>query len=280
MALLRSISVELPNGLTLDGIEQGEADGPALILLHGLTDSWRSFDLVIPHLPSSIRTIAISQRGHGNSGKPDTGYRVRDFSADLVCLLDKLEIERAFIVGHSSHGLVAQRLALDHPQRVSGIVLESAFATLRGNKELEQFVSERIAPLRDPIDPAFVREFQSGTFRRPVPETFLATMVAESLKVPARVWREAFASLLTEDLTPSLAAVAAPALLICGDRDPLVTPDRQAALRAAIPGSTLAVYSGVGHSPHWEEPPRFAVDVAAFTLRKPPPVEPLPVSRL
>lgn len=270
MAVTMSIAVDLPNGLTLDGVAQGEAAGPALVLLHGLTDSWHSFDLVLAHLPSSVRTVAISQRGHGDSGKPDTGYRLRDFAADLVGVLDRLEIERALVVGHSSHGLVAQRVALDHPHRVSGIVLESAFATLRGNTDLERFVRERIAPLRDPIDPAFVREFQSGTFGRPIPEPFLATMVAESLKVPARVWREAFEALLTEDLSQQLAAIAVPALLICGASDPLFTPDRQTALAAALPNSTLAVYAGVGHTPHWEEPRRFAADVAAFTLRNGP----------
>lgn len=260
-------SMDLPNGVTLSGVDQGDTGGPAVVLLHGLTDSWRSFELVLPHLPPSIRAVAVSQRGHGDSSKPDSGYRVRDFAADLIAVLDKLEIERAVVVGHSSHGLVAQRFAIDHSERTSGIVLESAFATLRGNTALETFVRDRISPLRDPIDPAFVRKFQTGTFLRRVPKPFLDAMVAETLKVPARVWREAFEALLQEDLTSEVSAIAVPTLLIGGTGDALVTPERQQALASAIPAATLTLYDGVGHSPHWENPHRFAADLAAFVAR-------------
>jgi pimeloyl-ACP methyl ester carboxylesterase len=261
------ITVGLPNGVTLSGVEQGDPDAPSLVLLHGLTDSWRSYELVLPHLPSTVRALAVSQRGHGDSTKPDAAYRIRDFAADLAALLDRLAIDRAVIVGHSSHGLVAQRFALDYPRRASGIVLESAFATLRGNAGLEAFVAERILPLRDAIDPAFVRDFQNGTFLRPLPQPFLDAIVLETLKVPARVWHAAFQGLLKEDLTSELAALAVPALLIGGTGDTLVTPTQQQRLASAIPDATLIMYEDVGHSPHWEVPRQFAADLIAFVCR-------------
>jgi pimeloyl-ACP methyl ester carboxylesterase len=88
-----------------------------------------------------VRAIAVSQRGHGDSDKPEAGYRIRDFAADLAGFFNALGLASAVIVGHSSHGLVAQRFALDHPSRTAGIVLESAFATLRGNPDAARFVA-------------------------------------------------------------------------------------------------------------------------------------------
>jgi pimeloyl-ACP methyl ester carboxylesterase len=61
-----------------------------VLLLPGPTDSWRSYEPVLDQLPSSIRAIAVSQRGHGDSDKPATGCRVEDFAADVVPLLDGL----------------------------------------------------------------------------------------------------------------------------------------------------------------------------------------------
>ena len=60
-------SVELPTGVTLQYVEQGDPAGIPVLLLHGATDSWRSFEPVLPHLPSSIRAFALTQRGHGDA---------------------------------------------------------------------------------------------------------------------------------------------------------------------------------------------------------------------
>ncbi len=261
---------QLANGLSLSYVDQGDRAAPAVVLLHGLTDSWRSFARVLPHLPASFRAIAVSQRGHGDSDKPDGGYRIRDFASDLADLLDGLNLTRAVIVGHSSQGLVAQRYAIDNPTRTAGIVLEASFATLRGNKGLKEFVASKISTLRDPIDPDFVREFQEGTFLKFVPQSFVDAMIAETLKVPAHVWRSAFEGLLEEDHTSELRAIKAPTLIVWGDQDALITRDRQDELVAGIPDAELVVYEGAGHSPHWEEPERFAADLVAFLDRVSP----------
>lgn len=254
----------------LSYVDQGDREAPAVVLLHGLTDSWRSFERVLQLLPRSIRAVAVSQRGHGDSDKPEAGYRTRDFASDVADLADRLDLDRAVIVGHSSHGLVAQRFAIDHPSRTIGIVLVSSFATLRGNKDLETFVSTKISNLHDPIAPDFVREFQRGTFLKSAPQAFIDAAIADSLKVPARVWKAAFEGLLEEDHTSELGAIGAPALVVWGDRDSLIARDRRDELVSRIPDAELLVYRGVGHSPHWEEPKRFATDLVAFLARRPP----------
>ena len=71
-----------------------------------------------------MHTVVVSLRGHGDSDKPKIGYRVEDYVVDVVGFLDALGIERAVLGGHSGSRLVARRVALDHPERVAGLVLE------------------------------------------------------------------------------------------------------------------------------------------------------------
>ena len=184
-------SIELSTAVRLQYVEQGEPSGIPVVLLHGVTDSWRSFEPVLPHLPGTIHAVALTQRGHGDATRP-SGYRTRDFTADVAAFLDAVGLESAVLVGHSMGATNAMRFAIDHPERTSVLVLLGAFAAYRENTMLKEFWESSIAPLRDPIDPAFVREFQLSTLAQPVPAAFIDTVVAESLKVPARVWRAIF----------------------------------------------------------------------------------------
>jgi pimeloyl-ACP methyl ester carboxylesterase len=164
--------ITLRNRLTLSYVDQGSRSAPAVVLLHGLVDSWRSFERVLPHLPASVRAIVPSQRGHGDSERPATGYRTRDFASDVALLLDALGVTSAVVHGLSSSSLVAQRFAIDNPGRTAGIVLEGSFATLRGNQAVTSAVASSISTLRDPIDPDVVRGFQAGTSPGPCRRRF------------------------------------------------------------------------------------------------------------
>src|SRR5690606_13028734 len=114
------------NGLRLAYVEQGERDGPVVVMLHGFTDSHRSFDLLRPHLPETWRAIALTQRGHGQSDKPSSGYEVRDLASDVPAFLDALGVERAIIVGHSMGAAVALQAAANYPSRVQALALIGA----------------------------------------------------------------------------------------------------------------------------------------------------------
>lgn len=248
----------------LDYIEQGDLSGPPVIALHGVTDSWRSFQPLLPHLPLSLRFFAVTQRGHGGSEKPESGYRPRDFAGDLLRLMDSLELPRAMIVGHSMGGMHAMRFALDHPERVAGLLLAGSVPCFAVNAELADWWRRDVATLTDPVDPAFVRDFQLSTVAQPIPPGFLETVVAESLRVPARVWRDAFDGFMNEDLRPQLGRIAAPTWVVRGARDSICAEHEQQQTAMAIAGARLVVYEQAGHAMHWEEPRRFARDLAAF----------------
>jgi pimeloyl-ACP methyl ester carboxylesterase len=257
----------LPGGLWLPYVERGEASGLPVLFLHGYADSWRSFESVLPHLPNSFHAFALTQRGHGDAGRPLADYRPQDFATDLAAFMDALELGPAVIVGHSMGSYVAQRFALDYPERTRGLVLSGSFTTVRGNPAVVDLWASAVSKLLDPIDPGFVAGFQRSTLARPVPQAFLDTMVEESLKVPARVWRAALQGLFMADHSGELQEIRAPTLIVWGDRDAFFSRRDQDALAAAIAGSQLTVYPGAGHAPHWEKPERLAADLAAFAER-------------
>jgi non-heme chloroperoxidase len=257
-------SVELPHRVKLPYVEQGDPSGVPVILLHGYTDSWYSFEPVLPHLPGSIHAFALTQRGHGDADRPAAGYRTRDFAADVAAFADALALGPAVVVGSSMGSTNAQRFAIDHPERVLGLVLASSFATYRGNPTIVDFWQSGVSQLTDPIDPGFVREFQESTLAQPISPAFLDTVVQESLKVPARVWRAAFEGSLEDDFVSELDKIEAPTLLVWGAQDMLCPRHDQDVLLRAIPGARLVVYENAGHALHWEEPERFAADLVAF----------------
>jgi non-heme chloroperoxidase len=259
-------SVDLSTKVKLPYAEQGDSSGIPILLLHGYVDSWRAFEGVLPHLPESIRAFALSQRGHGDADRPTSGYRPHDFAADLEAFMDALRLEAAVIVGASSGGITAQRFAIDHPKRTLGLVLAGSPITLRGNQAVLEFW-EYVSELKDPIDPGFVREFHESTLVQQVPQTFLDTLIEESLKVPARLWKAALEPLLDADFSEELDKIEAPTLIAWGDKDAFLPRRQQEALAAAIPRSQLIVYPGAGHAFYWEEPARFAADLTAFATR-------------
>jgi pimeloyl-ACP methyl ester carboxylesterase len=256
-------SVSLSTGVTLSYLEQGRKNGKVLVLLHGYTDSHHSWDLDLPRIPRSYHVYALDQRGHGDSSKPACCYTQADFAADVAAFMDAVHVPRATLVGHSMGSFIAQQVALDHPSRVERLVLVGSAPTVAGNPVALGF-KEAVDTLTDPIDPAFVRDFQSSTFYRPIPPEYLDTAVAESLKVPATVWKQALDGLLAEDHTSRLHEIAAPTLIYWGDQDIFFGAAEQATLDALIPDSTLLVYPQTGHGLHAEQPQRFVRDLTGF----------------
>ena len=92
-------------------------------------------------------------------------------------------------------------------------------------------------------------------------------LAIEVMKVPAHAWKEMFTALLAYDDLHEIERITAPTLLVWGDDDRLVDRQTQTMLTERIRGAELLVYSGVGHTPRWEDPRRFARDVAAFVER-------------
>jgi len=199
----------LASGLTLPYAETGDLAGTPVVFVHAYVESWRYFDVVLRHLPASLHGYAPTLRGHGDADRPPDGYRPEDFAADIVGFMDTVGNRRAVLVGSSSGGLVSQFVASSHPDRVSALVLISAPATLV-DKPGVSAMWEEISALEDPLDRGFVEEFVRATSPESVPDEFVEVLVGESLKVPARVWRETLRGLIEADLPVTLDRITAP----------------------------------------------------------------------
>jgi non-heme chloroperoxidase len=257
-------TVHLATGPRLHYAERGDREGEAIVFLHAYTDSWFAFSRVLPLLSRSYHAFAPDERGHGDSDKPECCYTVDDFTADVDAFMDAVGIEEATLVGDSSGGMIAQRVALEYPHRVSRLVLMGSPTTLLNNEAVIE-AGEEMRALEDPISPEFVREFHLSTIHHPVPEEFLSTALSETLKVPARVWRGYMEGVvLTVDDTARLGEINSPTLILWGERDAILGREEQERCAAAIPDATLRVYPDTGHAVAFERPEWVVRDLEGF----------------
>ncbi|WP_371528329.1 alpha/beta hydrolase [Streptomyces sp. NBC_01283] len=257
-------TVPLREGPVLPYAEAGDPAGTPVVLVHGYVDSWWTFEPLLRCLPSSLHVYAPTQRGHGDAEKPPDGYLPEDFATDLVAFMDAVGIERAVLVGGSSGGVQARIVAGRYPDRVAGLVLLGTPVTL-SDKPAAVEMWEVVRQLEDPLDRSFAERFAlgliAGSAAGSVGRGFLETVVEESLKAPARVWRETLRGLLETDLRATLSGILVPTLALWGDQDPFVTREEQQTVLDSVLGSRLIVYEGVGHVVHWETPERVARDI-------------------
>lgn len=251
------------NGLRFAYVEQGEREGPALVLLHGYTDSHRSFDLLRPHLPETWRVIALTARGHGRSDKPERGYAMVDFAADTAAFIDALGVRRAILVGHSMGSAIALQTAAMFPERVAGLALIGGFAGYKDNAAVDELVGA-VAAFGDRVDPDFALAFQESTLAAPIAQRDLEVFVSESLRCPPHVWRQALQGQIEADIIAAAKACRAPALLLRGEEDAFVSLADQFKLRGALSSSRLFSLAECGHAPHWEAPGEVAERLIPF----------------
>lgn len=256
--------LRLRTGVTLEFAEQGAPSAVPILLVHGFPDSWRSYEQVMTYLPNNQHVIAVSLRGHGDSESADSGYTARQLAADLAMLVQQLELPPALVVGHSMGSVVAQQFVIDYPQHVKGLLLEGGFPRLKHRTMFGELL-EMSLQMRDPVDSVFIREFQQSTVVMPVTPAFFEILISESRKIESKVWRGVMKGVLSSDCRADMQSFRKPLLLIWGDRDEIALRSDQEFFLQHVPASRILVYSGSGHSAHWEQPRRFAQDLVDFS---------------
>jgi pimeloyl-ACP methyl ester carboxylesterase len=254
-------AADLSNGVRLPYAEHGAPDGTPVVLLHGITDSWRAFEPVLPHLPDSIHAYSLTARGHGDASRPGS-YRLDDMVDDVARFLDAVGLDAAIVAGHSMGAVVATRFAIDHPDRTAGLVIMGGRTTFAGPEG--DAMTEELAAMTDPIDVDYLRGFQESTLARPIPPDYLDLVVSESAKLSIETFRRAWSDTVLRDFSADLGAIAAPTLVVWGELDAYCPRSEQDGLLAAVPGARLIVHEGAGHAFHWEDPERFAAELTAF----------------
>lgn len=131
------------NGTRLFYELSGTGDVP-LVLVHGAWDSHRAWELVVPGLAESFRVLTYDRRGHSQSERPAGQGSIHEDVADLAALIELLDLEPAWVAGHSSGASIALRLADEHPGLLRGVILHepALFALLRDDPSLAPILEE------------------------------------------------------------------------------------------------------------------------------------------
>jgi pimeloyl-ACP methyl ester carboxylesterase len=274
----RKRTVALPNGVTLGYVPLGDPSGPAVVLIHGYTDSARDWAPLVPYLSPRLRLILLDIRGHGRSSKPECCYTRLDFAYDVKLLLDALDVSRADVVGHSLGSIIAQTFAEYWPQRTARVVLISSSGGPRPGAPARPPAYDyaaQIRKLKEPIDPdsPFMIEWWSSPTS--VDEDFIRRQRRDAAAIPLYVWLAVLdQGLVADDLQQTLPRLKAPTLLIWGGKDPIMPEEVRQTLREALPHAQVKVFAGLGHNPFWEDPQAVAQVINAFLAAAPESVPP------
>ena len=149
------------------------------------------------------------------------------------------------------------------PAIVTRLRKAATFAGFGGKAGVAELAAE-VMRFEDEVDPDFALAFQESTFADPIPQGFLDTVIGESLRCPARVWKLALQGQLTSDSVAAARRCRLPAILIRGEHDAFVPHADQLKLRDALGSPRIFTMSGVGHAPQWERPEQTARQLIAF----------------
>ncbi|WP_406504717.1 alpha/beta fold hydrolase [Streptomyces sp. NBC_00212] len=243
----------------------GPRDAPALLLIHGSASSTRSWDPLVSMLTGSHRVIRIDLLGHGRSAKPaDGGYAIPDQARRAGVALDRLGVEHAVVVGHSSGGVVATALAEQRPDLVT------ALALINTGPSLNAFIAPESAAAglsQWPPTDEQIRRFASTAFSRAgyrIPPELLDDVRRMTHHTLTATMRATHDYLGQRALPDRLKALGQPLLVLFGEEDRRWRSASAADYRA-VAGAKVELLPGLGHSPILEDPPRTATPLLAFT---------------
>jgi pimeloyl-ACP methyl ester carboxylesterase len=259
----RKRSVRLANGVTLAYVELGDPKGQPLLLLHGYTDSSRSWTQVAPFLLRH-RLLIPDQRGHGGSDAPACCYSASVLAEDARLFLDSMKVRKTAVAGHSLGSIVAMTLAAEHPGRVTRVALigSTALAPVKRG----DWLWTQVDALKAPLDPGsdFLRDWHPANQPTPIDKAFADAAMAEILAIPLHVWRGVMRELADVPAGRHAADIKAPVLILSGGKDQLFPAEHHAALVKAIPHAEARVFAGLGHNLSWERPAEVGPVLARF----------------
>jgi pimeloyl-ACP methyl ester carboxylesterase len=247
-------------------------EGEAILLIHGMAGSSRTWRDVQPALVQNHQVLAPDLLGHGDSEKPSGDYSLGAQASLLRDLMVQLGIDRATVVGQSLGGGIAMQFAYQFPERCQRLVLVSTGGLGRDVSPLLRALS---VPGAEVVlwaaTPGFARDWGDSINRwlrdRGVRSGRASEMWRAYSSLGAPESRAAFLRTLRAVVDPGGQAVSAtdrlylvdatPTLIIWGDRDPIIPVDHGRAAAAAIPNCRLEIFPGVGHFPQVEAPQRF-----------------------
>lgn len=270
--------VELDDGLSVhlrdEGPLNGRADAPVVMLLHGSNADLHTWQPWAERLRGEYRVIRYDQIGHGLTGPAmDDDYALASFTADVNAVADKLGLERFVLAGNSMGGGIAMAYAMEHPERLNGLVLVDAggAAIKRDGGGNLLFTLAAIPGINSMMSTVTPRSLVKRSFAQSVYNQDIVTEAAvdrywEMARMPGNraATMKRFATKRVPFEAADVAAVAVPTLVMWGEEDSLIPYAAAGWYMDHLPNATLANYPEVGHIPMEEAPDKSAADLRAW----------------
>ncbi|MFO7583506.1 MAG: alpha/beta hydrolase [Anaerolineales bacterium] len=249
-------------------LDPGDSNNPGVLLLHGLGANASSWTLQLDALiESGFRPIAPDLPGFGDSAYDGQGWTFKRIAALLADLVSGLNAAPVHLVGLSMGGVVAQQFALDYPQHVRRLVLVSTFSALRPKNIsqwlyfLQRFLVVHSLGLE--IQAKFVAK---RVFPHPE-QAELRRMAEEQIaRANPRAYRAAMRALALFDSRKRLSKIKIPTLVLSGENDNTVPPERQTLLAQSIPNARQVILPKAGHAAAIDQAEAFNRHLLEFLL--------------
>jgi pimeloyl-ACP methyl ester carboxylesterase len=249
------------NGSKLHYVRAGE--GEPMLLIQGMSAThvtWgRPFlDELEPHFDC----VVFDNRGMGLSGRAELPFTIADLAADTAALLDALEIEHAHVVGISMGGMIAQELALAHPERVRTLTLGATYCggpdgTLMSSEDIQLLGAAMASGGPEQVRRAMWEINLSPAFREDEGRYAAFREMAEALPAPGPVVMQQMRACAAHDTSARLGQLEVPTQVVHGTADRLLRVSNGHQI-AALLSAEPALLEGVGHMFWWEQPQRAA----------------------
>lgn len=238
--------VTRPDGAEIAWYDEGS--GTAVLLIMGLAYPAAAWFRQVPVLAQHHRVLTVDNRGAGVTGEaPGAPYSVETMADDCLAVLDAAGVETAHVVGISMGGLMAQEIALSHPERVLSLTLMSSHpGTLAGvwPQEMQEFMAARLAmPAEERAEFSIPFNYHPNTPRVLIEQDWrvraagTAGAVGYAAQAGTALWGR----------YEELPTVSVPTLVACGAQDRLCVPANSEKLAAAIPDAKLVLVEGANH---------------------------------
>lgn len=239
-------------------------NGPEALFIHGIGSSSASWNPVLPALQSSLSPITMDLHGHGDSGKPASGYLYQDYIADVERVLHALKLDNPIIIGHSLGGIVALWWAAQNPATARAVV--AVDSPLRSGEAFRPAFDGWIAQnamTPEALAAAYLDANPEWGEQRAIDRARIMT------STPAGVFTELKAESMANegiDRIAELEGITSPVLLLHGDLalGSMVHPDDLQALPRRLPNATVVHIPESGHRIHREQPGAFVHALTGF----------------
>lgn len=241
------------------------ADKPVLIFIHGLGENLDSWINQINHFKSNYRVVAMDLRGHGRSNDGDKPITIAQFAADIIALMDKLDIPQTHIIGLSMGGIIAQELAINYQERLLTLSLcnTASFATEEAKGKLAGRIDMINAVTMDEMANFIVTACLPEQYDQKIYEQAFA-IFRQNRRVP---YLAATIATFSIDYREALAKITIPVLVFTGEFDEATPVEASQFIHQAIAQSELHIIEGVGHLSKLEKPAEFNQLIEQFIIK-------------